>query len=240
MTCSVLILRPDDSARETAQRAALLGLTSIIDPLFAVEPLQWSAPPAEEFDALMLTSANAVTFGGQALDAYKSLPVLAVGSATAAAAEQAGFIVAETGNRGADDLLRALTGDQFTRILRLTGKDHVKLALSGRKIALRQVYQARALALGDMAQAALRQGHVVLLYSVRAAKILSDEMDRGHLDRSVNHIVALSANIASAAGEGWKSVQAADQPTDDALLSLAGRLCLDKENGTGEAPTNSI
>ncbi|WP_108811804.1 uroporphyrinogen-III synthase [Sphingorhabdus sp. Alg231-15] len=240
MTPSILILRPNDSARETAQRAALLGLTSIIDPLFVVEPLKWSAPPAQEFDALMLTSANAVTFGGKALDAYKTLPVLAVGSATAAAAEQAGFNVAVTGDRGADDLLRSLADDQYSRILRLTGKDHVRLAPSGRRIALQQVYQARALTLGDTAQAALRKGHVVLLYSVRAARILSDEMERVGLDRSVNHIVALSANIAAAAGEGWKSIQTAEEPTDDALLSLAGRLCLDKEIGKGEAPTNSI
>ncbi len=225
MTMSVIILRPRDSADETAKRAHDLGLATVIDPLFVIEPIAWAAPPASAFDAVMLTSSNAVKHAGPELQKYVQLPVLAVGEATAAAARQAGFTVAVTGNRGAEELLQSLPSGQSPHILRLTGKDHVKLVRSSGEITLCRVYESRALPLGGKAQAALRQGHIVLLYSVRAAKILVSEMDRLNIDQSANAVAALSANIAQAAGNGWKKVDTALQPTDDALLSLAGRLC---------------
>ncbi|MEP2102662.1 MAG: uroporphyrinogen-III synthase [Parasphingorhabdus sp.] len=226
MTLSLLILRPIEGAKETAQRAQNMGLDAIVDPLFVIEPMAWTAPPASDFDAIMVTSANGVQYAGANLSQYQQLPLLAVGEATAATARDAGFDVTETGSGGADELLQSLPAGRYSRILRLTGKDHVKLTPSGQEITLCRVYQARALSLGEKAQAALRQGHVILLYSVRAATILADEMDRLGLDRSINQIAALSPNIAKAAGGGWKSVHSADRPTDDALLSLAGRLCL--------------
>lgn len=226
MSRSLVILRPIDGARETAKRAHRLGLSTIVDPLFAVEPMAWEAPSKSQFDALMLTSANALKYAGRGLETYKELPVLAVGTATAKAAQQAGFHVTEIGNSGAEELLQSLPADLYQTILRLTGKDHVKTAQSARKLILRRVYHARALPLGENARKALQQGHVILLYSIRAAKILIGEMDRSGLDQSVNDVVALSPNVAEAAGSGWKSVQTAESPTDDALLSLAGRLCL--------------
>lgn len=226
MTRSILILRPIEGGRETARRAKDCGLNSIVDPLFVIESMAWTAPPAADFDAVMLTSANAVQYAGPALDQYRHLPVLAVGEVTALAAQEAGFEVVVTGRGGADELLQSLAVGRYANILRLTGKDHVKLIAPGHEVTLCRVYQAAALQLGAQAQTALKQGQVVLLYSVRAAKILTEEMDRLGLERSVNHIAALSPNIAQAAGSSWKSVQAAERPTDDALLSLAGRLCL--------------
>ena len=226
MTLSVLILRSIEAGQETARRAKNFGLNSIVDPLFVIESMAWTAPPPSNFDALMLTSANAVLYAGPAIGQYEHLPVLAVGEATALAARNAGFNVAVTGKGGADELLQSLPVDRYPNILRLTGKDHIKLAASGHRIRLCRVYRSRAMPLGEKSQAALRQGHVILLYSARAAKILIEEMDRLGLDRSINHIVTLSPHIAQAAGIGWKSVQAAERPTDDALLSLAGRLCL--------------
>ncbi len=226
MTRSLIILRPIEAARKTAEKAEKMGLSTIVDPLFVIEPMAWDAPLDSQFDALMLTSANAVKYAGCALEKYRKLPVLAVGKATAGIARQSGLDVAEIGEGGAEELLRLLPSDRYRKILRLTGKDHVKTTISGRQLVLRRVYQARALPLGEKARAALRQGHVVLLYSVRAAKILIQELDGLGIDRSVNDIAALSPNIAEAAGDGWKTVQAAKRPTDDALLSLAGRLCL--------------
>ena len=38
-------------------------------------------------------------------------------------------------------------------------------------------------------------------------------------------IAAISAATAETAGAGWKSVDVAERPSDDALLALAERLC---------------
>jgi len=202
-----------------------MGLSVIADPLFMVEPIDWTPPPVAQFDALLLTSANAVKHAGPHLEKYKSLPVLAVGDITATAARQAGLNVVKTSDGGMKELVASLPAGQYQKLLRLTGRDHVDITPPAHIIALCPVYQARALPLGEKAQRALRQGHVILLHSPRAAKILAGEMDRLDIDRSVNDIVALSHNVADAAGSGWESVAVAERPTDDALLSMASTLC---------------
>ncbi|MEW4468865.1 uroporphyrinogen-III synthase [Parasphingorhabdus sp. JC815] len=225
MSRSLLILRPIDGARRTAKHAEQMGLSVIIDPLFEIDPMDWTPPPAAQFDALLLTSANAVSQAGKRLEEYRELPVLAVGEITATAALQAGLNVVKTGDRGVRELLAALPDGQYQRLLRLTGKHHIDYTPPEHDMTLCHVYRSRALPLGKKAQEALRQGHVISLYSPRAGKILSSEMDRLGLDRSVNDVVALSPNVAEAVGSGWKTVQAAEWPNDDSLLSLASALC---------------
>ena len=70
----VLILRPQPGADETAARARALGLDPVVAPLFTVRPLAWQAPNPADFDAVMLTSANAARFGGDALTPFLGLP----------------------------------------------------------------------------------------------------------------------------------------------------------------------
>jgi uroporphyrinogen-III synthase len=38
-------------------------------------------------------------------------------------------------------------------------------------------------------------------------------------------VAAISKAAAEAVGKGWKAIEAADQPNDDALLAVAERLC---------------
>ncbi|NCN85364.1 MAG: uroporphyrinogen-III synthase [Sphingomonadales bacterium] len=221
----LLILRPLDGALQTERRAKALGLQTIVDPLFAVEPMQWSAPAAQDFDALLLTSANAVTFGGAQLDAYKSLPVLAVGRATAEAAEHAGFELAETGESGGQQLLNALQADRYRRILWLAGEQHSVLDPGDRQLDIVPVYRSRAVALGEQAVACLQTETVVLIHSARAAGHLVSELDRLKIGLNRHHAVVFSTKVAEAAGQGWRSLHIADRPDDESLLSLATRLC---------------
>ena len=221
----LLILRPLDGALQTERRAKALGLQTIVDPLFAVEPMQWSAPAAQDFDALLLTSANAVTFGGAQLDAYKSLPVLAVGRATAEAAEHAGFELAETGESGGQQLLNALQADRYRRILWLAGEQHSVLDPGDRQLDIVPVYRSRAVALGEQAVACLQTETVVLIHSARAAGNLVSELDRLKIGLNRHHAVVFSTKVAEAAGQGWRSLHIADRPDDESLLSLATRLC---------------
>jgi uroporphyrinogen-III synthase len=82
VTRPVLVLRPEPEAQATAARAEVMGMTAVACPLFGGVPVPWT-PPDGEFDAVMLTSANAIRFGGPHLAAYRSLPLYAVGAATA-------------------------------------------------------------------------------------------------------------------------------------------------------------
>lgn len=225
MTLPLLILRPLVGALQTERRAKGLGLQAVVDPLFTVEPIAWSGLAAQDFDALLLTSANAVTYGGDQLDAYKSLPVLAVGQATARSAENAGFYIAETGDSSGQRLLNQLAANRYRRILWLAGEQHSLLDPGERQLHIVPVYWSRPIALGAKAVACLEAETVILVHSARAAKHLVAELDRLQIKQDRHHAVVFSAKVAAAAGEGWKSVHVADRPDDESLLSLATRLC---------------
>ena len=62
---------------------------------------------------------------------------------------------------------------------------------------------------------------VAIIHSPRAGRRLAELIE----DRSSIAIAAISSAAAEAAGTGWETVEAAEDPTDDALLALAERLC---------------
>src|SRR3546814_20848677 len=79
VTLPLLFLRPEPGASMTAGRATALGLQPVCYPLFQVRPCGWDAPDPAEFDAIMLTSANALLHGGPQLDRFKHLPAFCGG-----------------------------------------------------------------------------------------------------------------------------------------------------------------
>ena len=213
----VLVLRPEPGAEETVQRARALGLDARAVPLFAIDPVPWSPPPeASGFDGLLLTSANAVRFGGEQLRTLRGLPAYAVGEASAEAARDAGFDIKATGEAGVDRLLDSIDGD--LRLLHLCGIDRRDPAHARQRITTLPVYRANAIgrpALGTL------DDIVALIHSPRAARRFAELVE----DRPGVTIAAISQAAADAAGSGWRAVEVADSPTDEALLALAARLC---------------
>jgi uroporphyrinogen-III synthase len=193
-------------------------------PLFRIEPLEWQVPDAGQFDALLLTSANAVRFGGPGLASLRGLPVHAVGEATAAAARSFGFEIASVGDAGVEPLIGSL--DPKLRLLHLAGEDR---ALASRPIAAIVVYRSQEVEAPDELRTV--EEAVVLIHSPRAGSAFALAADRLGLDRAAIRIAGISPAAAEAAGAGWATIEFAAQPTDDALLALAGRLC---EKGRGE------
>jgi uroporphyrinogen-III synthase len=214
------ILRPEPGASATVERARELGLDAFAVPLFAIEPLAWELPDSGAFDALLLTSANTVRQAGPSLERLLQLPAYAVGDATAAAAEDAGFCVAGSGDGGVDELLASIPPD--LRLLHLCG-EHRVAAPTSRPITALAVYRAAELA----PPGRLREieGETVAVHSPRAAKRLAELVDDAAIDRRTIRVAAISPGAAAAAGAGWEDCAAADQPNDTALLALAARLC---------------
>ena len=212
----VVVLRPQPGADATVAKARALGLEAVAIPLFEIDPVEWEAPDAGSFDGLLLTSANAVRFGGEGLAELRGLKVYAVGEATAEAARAAGFDVTATGDAGADRLLGSI--EQDLRLLHLCGADRRETSAARQEITAVVVYSARAAANPDLRGV---QGSVALIHSPRAGRRFAELVD----DRGNISIAAISATAAEAVGNGWKEVAVAEQPSDDALLALAARLC---------------
>lgn len=213
----LLVLRPEPGSTATIDRARRLGLDALPMPLFEIEPVAWQAPASSAFDGLLLTSANAVRHAGPQLDQLRALPVYAVGEATAAAARDAGFVIAATGDGGADRLLRSV--DPELKLLHLCGV-HRKTPVDVRQqITSVPVYHART----KRIEIAKLMNGVALIHSPRAAACLADVVEP-HSRGSIS-IAAISSEALGMAGEGWAAAEAADNPNDEALLVLAARLC---------------
>lgn len=211
----LLVLRPEPGASVTVDKARKLGLEAVSVPLFTVQAVPWEVPEAAHFDGLLLTSANAVRHGGDQLSKLRGLPVYAVGEATAEAARDAGFDIAATGDAGVERLLGSIEPD--LKLLHLCGEDRSD-PKGPQTITSIPVYRAKPVAQPDLSEAG---GAVALIHSPRAGRRFAELV----ADRETIAVVAISQVAAEAVGDGWQSVNAVEQPSDDALLALAARLC---------------
>ena len=211
----LLVLRPEPGATATVQRARERGLEAVAVPLFEIEPLEWKAPDSTGFDGLLLTSANVVRSAGDQLKALRGLPVYAVGQATADAARDAGFSIASVGDADVERLLRSI--DPRLKLLHACGEDR-RAPAADQQITAVPVYRAKPIGAPDLGRLT---GAVALIHSPRAGARLAELAQ----DKSAMTIIAISQAAADAAGDGWRGVEVAEQPTDEALLALAARLC---------------
>jgi uroporphyrinogen-III synthase len=214
------VLRPEPGASATVERARALGLDAFAMPLFKVEPVTWEVPDAGDFDALLLTSANALRHGGAGLESLRALPVHAVGEATAAAAREAGFQVASVGDGGVELLLASLPPD--IRLLHLCGAHRTEIPAIQAITAIPVYCSAELPPPGKLHQI---EGQVVAVHSPRAGQRLAELADQAGIERSTIRIAAISEAAAAASGVGWEQCHAADHPDETALLALAARLC---------------
>lgn len=215
----VFVFRPEPASRRTISKARELGLNARSIPLFDLEELDWTPPDPSEFDAILLTSANTVKMGGERLDRYRALPVHAVGEGTAVAAQVAGLGIATVGNGGIDQLLAEVAPE--ARLLHLCGEDRRPPSVADRSITVVPIY--RALERAEVQGIENLMGQVAILHSPRAARRLSELVDKA--SRSTVRVAAISKATAEAAGDGWEDVRVANSPNDTELLALAVRLC---------------
>lgn len=218
----VIVTRPEPGNAATVARARAQGLSVHGVPLFAAKPIAWAAPDADQFDALLLTSAQAVRLAGPALAALAALPVHAVGAATAAAAEAAGLRVVQTGPGFAQPLIDAMTSLEKPRILWLCGEDRTAFDARGAVLVPIACYRAEPLDPSPRWDELTAAPAVILAHSARAATRIGAlaARRRGHLS-----LVAISPKVAAAAGEGWGAVTVTPTPDDAAMVTAAHALC---------------
>lgn len=218
----LVILRPEPGASRTAARAAELGLAVQVHPLFAPRALDWAPPPPGDFNALLLTSANAARLAGERLADYRGLPSYAVGRATARALTEAGFSNVVAGDGDGTAIAQRIAADGHRAVLHLAGRTVAPMDAGSLKIERIAVYEM--LRTGDDALAdRLEPGSVLLVHSPRAGGILAKRVSVER--RAGLHLIAISPATLAACGPGWASAEAPDTPDDERMLALAVRLC---------------
>lgn len=221
----IVAIRGEPGLSQTVALARKTGLEVTGLPLFAVHPLVWSVPTNTDFDGLLIGSANAIRHGGAPLERCQHLPVYAVGTQTAKAAERAGFTVAHVGTGGLQSVLDHRLA-QSKRFLRLAGSERVPLEPhSGQEIAEICVYDnAPVPAPAELADM-VAESAIILLHSAAAMLHFTNECNRMGIDRSRIILAALGPRIVHNAGAGWAAIHIASEPTDAALLALTNNIC---------------
>lgn len=228
----VLITRPREDAEALAVRLVERGYAVLIEPMLDIDYLPGPALDLTGVQGLLFTSANGVRACGPGVDL--SLPVYAVGAATAAAAREAGFgtvacaagdvtalagLVTERCTAAAGALLHIAASDRAGDLAGL-------LARAGFAVRRQVRYQARpATALSAVTAAALAAGEIgaVLLFSPRTARTLVTVIGAAGLLDACRQVTAvcLSEAVAEAvAGPvSWAEVRVAACPDQDSLLA---------------------
>jgi uroporphyrinogen-III synthase len=227
----LLIIRPQPGNDASAARARTAGFDPVQLPFFEVRARDWQAVDPGDYDALLITSSNAVRHTGAQLGALSALPVHAVGRVSAEAAIAAGFDIASSGLHGMAEALVAAQAAGHQRLLWLAGEDRIAIETpKAMHIEERIVYASEAVMLSDAAKAVIESCPLVALHSPRAAQSFAAYVDANGLHRKAFVLAAFSPAIAAAAGEGWGGISAAAHPEDAALLSAAAELVRLGEN----------
>ncbi len=227
------MLRATDDAARTADRLRAIGLIPVLSPVLEIAATGAQLPQGA-YDALLASSAKGVELARGA-EAFKPLPLHAVGERTAHAARAHGFhpdIVA-----GNAEAILPLLLERYQRpahFLYLAGRDRQQtleagLKAAGHRVAAVEVYEARAAkALSREAVDAIAAGEIdaVLHYSRRSAEIfIALAKGAGILEKTRDALhVALSQEVAQRLlCENIPNVGVAERPDEDHLLELLAR-----------------
>ena len=232
----LLLTRPKSDHDPLPELLRARGHTTAHDPLLRIDLL-----PPPKFDparlqAIAVTSSNALRAidGTETLASLLTLPVFAVGDATAAAARTMGFAQVRTGGGAAADLLPTILGATKTEngaVLYLRGETvafdlAAPLTAAGLTVIAAVVYRAvAAKAFAPETIAGLVRGTIsgVVLTSPRSAETYAHLAEIAGLAGEVAHIphFCLSARVAAGLSDlADSSVRIARRPNLQELVAL--------------------
>ncbi len=232
----VLVTRAREQAEETARELHRRGFATLVDPLFEMHRVPFELPPAEEIQAVVLTSANAVHALAHQL---VEKPVYAVGPGTARAAAARGAFDIRLGEGEWRSLAERLVRE-------LDPAAGLVLHPSGREVASRfeEVLEPAGFAyrrvvvyemvpreeLGSRTRHALQRRAIgaVLLYSPRTAATFARLVHRAGLEAALEGVVCvcLSEAVAEEIVElpGLEVVVAEERDEKALLAALEARM----------------
>lgn len=226
----ILVTRSEPGASETAARLTALGYQPIVEPLFAIAPIDVTVP---DFDALAFTSANGVRRFA-VLSLRRDAPVFCVGARTAEAAREAGFadVTSADGDVVAlGDLIlaRLPAGKRLLHAGNAESRGDLSVRLTAQDIPAQFLALFSAEPVGapgpELARhlAGDRAFQAALIHSPRAGAILA-EMIRAVARPCPIAIAAISEAAAAPLAGLAQPVAIASAPTEDALLSSMANL----------------
>lgn len=230
----VWITRPQPGADRTAEAVAAIGLEPLVLPLTEVRACdpEIDIDAAERAGFVAVTSANAIRLAPKALlDAMRAKPLYAVGNATRAAAEAAGFARAVSAQGAVDDLAALIAAREgpgseglYLCGRRRTGDLEDRLAAAGISCRPAEVYATYSVSQPTYKKAIASGGRgpaAALFHSALSAHAFAGAVAASEIHAFEKTLFfALSARIADALPDWARTrVVVAATPDEDHLLA---------------------
>jgi uroporphyrinogen-III synthase len=207
------------------------GFQSLIAPVMSIEPVDRPHRIPRGTQAILITSRNAL---GACPPDCRSLPLFAVGDATAALANQAGFEHVVTASGNAMDLaelvLKTINPTRGSLYLPTGYRQGLELAnrlrLDGYRVFRHVGYKARPVAgLPTNAECRLRRSDVraALFFSAETARHFVRLIRAAGLEYSLNTVDAVSISERATMPLrqlAWRRIRVAAKPDQNSMLAL--------------------
>lgn len=230
----VLLTRPYLQSVEMKRQLEEIGCRVSIEPVLEISPVQYSPEIYKNSKAFAVTSLHASSEVARQNGIDKSIPVYAVGSATAKPLREAGFkhVFEANGNakslltfireqhKPEDGMITYLSGWHITQDLARV------LAMEGYKAQRVVSYKANPVKNTSPAtKSMIRHNDIdmVILMSYRTGYNFSTLCNQAHIGRSLQKMTAavLSEHVASSLNKvKWKKVCTAEEPSKKALIEM--------------------
>jgi uroporphyrinogen-III synthase len=233
----ILVTRLQPGAAQTARALRERGHAPIVAPLLQIEVLSEIDPDTDSWDAILLTSANALCGIGKfaARRELRDLPIFAVGDATAKTARDNGFANVTSADGNVDDLAKLVAArlKPPARLLYAAGEERagdlagalraknfeVDLVVVYRVVGAKLLPEPAAAALGGDIDGVLhfsRQSAAAFINAARNSRLLE-----AALTKPVHF--CLSENVAAPLrAAGAANIHVAARPDEQSLLELCG------------------
>jgi uroporphyrinogen-III synthase len=233
----ILVTRPQPGSTQTAVALKERGHDPITAPLLQMETLSEVDPDGGPWTAILLTSATATRgiahLAGR--DAWRAMPIFAVGDRTAKAARDQGYTDVTSARGNVDDLANLVAArlSPPARLLYLSGEERsgdLAGALRAKNFIVDVVVAYRMIAartLPEPAASAIRDGVDGVFHFSRhsAEAFVKAASNAGLLEVALAKPVhyCLSDRVAEPLREaGAANIRIAARPDEDALLELCG------------------
>ena len=236
-----LVTRPRAEAESLAQALAARGIDAIIEPLLEIHYRSEPAPDLAGVQAILCTSANGVRALARLTD-ERSVPLFAVGEASAARARDEGFARVESASGSLADLVglaRERLCPDAGRLLHVAGSDVAGdlaglLRAEGFAVDRAVLYEAHPAAGFSAATVRVLTAGIVdfaLFFSPRTAAIFARLAERADVVEALGSVTTISISpAADAALEPFRfrERRVAERPDQPSLLAALDRVLAER------------
>lgn len=235
MMRQILVTRPKEDFKRTADNLAQLGFEALSAPMMDFNQILFSMPEMAEVAALIFTSANGIRAVKDRAE-FKAMACYVVGAQTAKLAAECGFEILGQGAGNVSSLCEVIAQDYLARgfdkpLLHISGvhqagnlsQSLAELSIATHRLQAYEMQKVADIAVDIEQRLESQTIDAILLYSARSAKIFIEIMKNRQILQKISDIpvFCLSKNIAEALGKPYLThIYFVDQPDEDALLAL--------------------